>query len=71
MTTPEKPVRLPLYLSITEASRILGWSFGTTRRWAEGFGLLVNFGYRDMISFSKLKAAFPQVYEEILEEIEE
>lgn len=56
------------YIEMAEIARALGptWSVRRVRRWLIKHGAAVRKGARWYTTRSKLRAAFPEVYEELL-----
>jgi len=56
---------IPIYLTISEVSKLLDWQPKRTRRWLKRANCLVERAGRQVTSVERLKAEFPEVYDEI------
>lgn len=57
-------------LSSKAVATMLGWSTKRARRWMESSGLGFKMGARYFTTPTKIRDAFPEVYAEILTELE-
>ena len=59
---------MPVYLTITEAARALGWSRWATKRWAAREKILEYRGGHTVIVTERLKGSQSEVWDRILQE---
>lgn len=64
-----KRKRIPTYLTVRACAEMAGCHHSTMRNWAVAEGVLVNRAGRDRISTERLKKAFPEIYERVVDEL--
>ncbi len=71
MSTAVAAPRPPLYITLREVSRIMGWSKKRTKRWLEREKALVMRGGNWVTTRDLLRTAFPEVYYEMATEVDD
>lgn len=56
-------------LSSAEVARLLGWRTKRARKWLQREAIGVKIGSRWFVTPTKLREAFPEVYEELMPEL--
>lgn len=64
-------MKLPIYVYVRDIAVILGWKKPKTMRWLRAANVLSMRGGRWVVTTDKLREAFPEVWEELLNESED
>ena len=71
LTESERKACRKPYLSVRLVAKILGVAPRTATQWCEDNELFVNVGKRRKVAREKVRAAFPDAYRELMEEMYE
>jgi phage antirepressor YoqD-like protein len=63
--------KLPVYIEIYQVAKVLGWTHYKARRWLRAANALVMRGDTMVTTPDKLRESFPEVWSELLGEIED
>lgn len=60
---------LPIYITIGQVARLLGWTRWRTARWLANAEALVERGGRKVVTLASLREAFPEVFDRYIAEL--
>ncbi len=64
-------MKFPIYMTIGEVAKVLGWGHMKTKRWLAAANVLVPRGERLVVTCDRLRDAFPEVWDEYICRLEE